>query len=52
MKICSIKFYLSLKVMNHYLRIKEKNEIEQLLLKYKHGNDVHEHGKQQDEWNT
>ena len=24
-----------------------KNEIEQLLLKYKHGNNIHEHGKQQ-----
>ena len=26
---------------------KIKNEIEQLLLKYKHGNNIHEHGKQQ-----
>ena len=26
---------------------KIKNEIEQLLLKEKHGNDIHEHGKQQ-----
>ena len=26
---------------------KIKNEIEQLLLKYKHGNNTHEHGKQQ-----
>ena len=25
------------------------NEIDQLLLKYKHGNDIHEHGKQQNE---
>ena len=25
---------------------KIKNEIQQLLLKYKHGNDIHEHGKQ------
>ena len=24
-----------------------KNEIEQLLLKYKHRNNIHEHGKQQ-----
>ena len=23
-----------------------KNEIEQLLLKYKHGNNIYEHGKQ------
>ena len=28
---------------------KIKNEIEQLLLKYKHGNNIHEHGKQQNE---
>ena len=28
---------------------KTKNEIEQLLLKYKHGNDIHEHRKQQSE---
>ena len=26
-----------------------KNETEQLLLKYKHGNNAHEHGKQQNE---
>ena len=29
-----------------------KIEIEQLLLKYKHGNSIHEHGKQQNEWTT
>ena len=28
---------------------KIKNKIEQLFLKYKHGNDIHEHGKQQSE---
>ena len=28
---------------------KMKNEIEQLLLKCKHGNDIHEHGKEQNE---
>ena len=28
---------------------KIKNEIEQFLLKYKHGNDIHEHRKQQNE---
>ena len=28
---------------------KLKNEIEQLLLKYKHGNNIHEHRKQQNE---
>ena len=26
-----------------------KNEIEQLLSRYKHGNDIYEHGKQQNE---
>ena len=26
-----------------------KNEIEQLVLKYKHGNNIHEHRKQQNE---
>ena len=29
---------------------KIKNDIEQLLLKYKHGSNIHEHRKQQDEW--
>ena len=28
---------------------KIKNEIEQLLLKYKHGNNIHKHRKQQNE---
>ena len=28
---------------------KMKNYIKQLLFKYKHGNDIHEHGKQQNE---
>ena len=28
---------------------KIKNEIEQLLLKYKNGNNIHEHGKEQKE---
>ena len=31
---------------------KIKNQIEQILLKYKHGSDIHEHGKQQIEWTT
>ena len=29
---------------------KIKNETEQLLLKCKHGNNIHEHRKQQSEW--
>ena len=31
---------------------KIKNYIEQVLLKYKHGNDTHKHGKQQNKWTT
>ena len=31
---------------------KIKNDIEQLLSKYKHGNNVHKDGKQQNEWTT
>ena len=31
---------------------KMKNEIEQLLLKYKRGNNIHKHRKQQNEWTT
>ena len=26
-----------------------KNEVEEILLKYKHGNNIHEHGKQKSE---
>ena len=33
-------------------KIKIKTEIEQLLLKYKHGNNIHEHGKQQNKRTT
>ena len=29
---------------------KIKNETQQFLLKYKQGNNTHEHGKQQNEW--
>ena len=31
---------------------KIKNEIEQLLLKYNYGKNIHEHGKQQIKWAT
>ena len=31
---------------------KIKNKIEQLLLKYKHGNNIHEHKKHQNGWAT
>ena len=31
---------------------KIKSEIEQWLLKYNHGNNIHVHGKQQNEWAT
>ena len=38
--------------LKHEIEFIIKNEIEQLLLKYKHGNNIHEHGKQQNEWAT
>ena len=31
---------------------KIKNKIEQLFSKFEHGNNTHEHGKQQNEWTT
>ena len=31
---------------------KIENEVEQLLLKYKHGNNIHKHGKQQNKVTT
>ena len=38
---------------NEYLaENKIKNKTEQLLLKYKHGNNIHEHRKLQNEWST
>ena len=40
---CTIKSFESL------AENKRKNEIEQLLSKYKHGNNIHEHRKQQNE---
>ena len=33
-------------------KTKIKSETEQLLSKYKHGNDIHERGKQKKEWTT
>ena len=43
-----MKLNLSQKAMNFYLII-QKNDIERLLFKYKHGNIIHEYGKQQNE---
>ena len=31
---------------------KIKKEVEQLLSKHKHGNNIHEHGKQKNKWTT
>ena len=33
------------------MKKEEKNNIEQLLLKYKHGNHIHEHGKEAKQMN-
>ena len=41
-----------IKINEHLAENKIKNETEKLLLKYKHGNNIHEHGKQQNEWTT
>ena len=38
-----------IKINESLAKNKIKNEIEQLLSKFKHGNDIHEHGKQQNE---
>ena len=42
---CDIEFVI--KINEFLAEIIIKNEVEQLLLKYKHGNNIHEHGKQQ-----
>ena len=34
------------KNLKHEIEFIKKSETEQLLLKYKHGNNIHEHGKQ------
>ena len=44
---CEIEFII--KNNESLAEIIIKNEIEQLLLKYKHGNNIHEHGKQENE---
>ena len=38
-----------IKINKSLAKNKIKNEIEQLLLKYKHGNNIHEHRKYQNE---
>ena len=38
-----------IKVNESLAENKTKNKTEQLLYKYKHGNNIHEHGKQQNE---
>ena len=43
-----IEFISNRKINESLAENKIKGEIEQLL-KYKHGNNIHEHGKQQDE---
>ena len=40
----------TLKYNESYANNKMQKEIEQLLSKYKHGNDSHEYGKQKNEW--
>ena len=40
------------KINKSFAENKIKNETEQLLLKYKHGNNFHEHGKKQKRMNN
>ena len=42
-------FYFDYKSNESLIDSKVKNEIEKSLSKYKHGNDIHEHGKKQNE---
>ena len=44
-----LEIELIIKINESFAGNKIKNKIEQLLSKYKHGNDIHEHGKQQNE---
>ena len=52
MRVLNIKLIIIIKINGTLAGNKIKNEIEQLLLKYKHGNNLHEHRKQQSEQNT
>ena len=52
MRFWNIKLIIIIKIKETLAGNKIKNEIEQLLLKYKHGNNIHEHRKQQSEQTT
>ena len=41
-----------IKSNEYWAENKVKNETEQLFLKYKHGNDIHEYSQQQHQWTT
>ena len=47
-----MKLNLSKKSNKSLAENKMKNKIEQLFSKYKHGNDIHEHAKQQNKWTS
>ena len=52
MRVWNIKLIIIIKINGTLAGNKIKSEIEQLLLKYKHGNNIHEHRKQQSEQTT
>ena len=52
MRFWNIKLIIIIKINETLAGNKIKNEIEQLLLKYKHGNNIHEHRKQKSEQTT
>ena len=43
---------LIIKLIESLAKYKLKNKIKQTLSRYKHGNNIHEHIKQQNEWTT
>ena len=52
MRVWNIKLIIIIKINGTLAGNKIKSEIEQLLLKHKHGNNIHEHRKQQSEQTT
>ena len=52
MRVWNIKLIIIIKTNGTLAGNKIKSEIEQLLLKYKHGNNIYEHRKQQSEQTT
>ena len=52
MRIWSMRLNIAQIFSESLAQKRMKNKIEQLLWKYKHGNNVHEHENQQNKWIT